>query len=98
MADGRWFTMMADNGIYHQQKKFLRLDGTINLFSDQGYEFNARNAEINLQSGEGFSSLPVNGQGPFGTVRADRLRIEEFGKKLRFLGNVKMRILLQGRG
>ena len=98
MADGRWFTVMADNGIYHQQKKVLRLDGTINLFSDQGYEFNARNVEVNLQSGEAFTSLPVNGQGPFGTVSADRLEIEEFGKKLFFSGNVKMRILLQGRG
>ena len=97
MADGRWFTVMADSGIYHQQKQFLRLDGAINLFSDQGYEFNARNTEINLRSGEAVSTLPVSGQGPFGTIKADRLKIEKFGKKLLFLGNVKMRILLKGR-
>ena len=97
MADGRWFTAMADNGIYHQQKQFLQLDGAINLFSDQGYEFSAQNAEINLQSGKAVSSLPVNGQGPFGTISADRLEIEEFGKKWLFLGNVKMRIFLRGR-
>jgi len=97
MADGSWFTVMADNGIYHQQKQFLRLEGAINLFSDQGYEFNARSADVNLKSGKATSSFPINGQGPFGTIRADSLAIEEFGEKLLFLGNVKMRILMQGR-
>ena len=98
MADGRWFSAMADNGIYHQQKQFLRLEGSINLFSDQGYELNAQSAEINLKSGKAITSFPVNGQGPFGTVRANRLEIENFGQKLLFLGNVKMRIVLRGQG
>ena len=97
MADGRWFTAMADHGIYHQQHQFLRLEGAINLFSDQGYEFNARIAEIDLKSGKAVSALPVNGQGPFGSIKADRLEIEDFGQKLLFLGNVEMRIEAQRR-
>ena len=97
MTDGSWFTVMADNGIYHQQKQFLRLEGAINLFSDQGYEFNARSADVNLKSGKAVSSFPVDGQGPFGTIRADSLEIAEFGEKLLFLGNVKMHIVIRGR-
>ena len=98
MADGRWFTAMADHGIYHQQHQILRLEGAINLYSDQGYEFHAQITEIDLKSGKAVSALPVNGQGPFGSIRADRLEIEKFGQKLLFLGNVKMRILVQRRG
>lgn len=98
MTDGRWFTVMADNGVYHQQKQFLRLNGAVNFFSDQGYEINAKFVEINLKSGKASSSFPVNGQGPFGTIRANSLRIEEFGEKLLLLGNVKMQILPPGEG
>lgn len=98
MADGRWFTVMADSGVYHQQKRFLRLEGGVNMFSDQGYEFNAQSAEINLKLGKGVSSLPVSGQGPFGTIRADRLVIDKFGQNLLFLGKVKMHIVMQGQG
>jgi lipopolysaccharide export system protein LptC len=98
MSDGRWFTVMADNGIYHQQQNFLRLEGAVNLFSDQGYEFNAQVVEIHMRSGEAVSNRPVHGQGPFGTLRADRLEIEDFGQRLLFRGNVKMHIAAQGRG
>lgn len=96
MADGQWLTVLADMGTYHQQKQFLYLEGAISLFSDQGYEFNAQSAEINLKLGQAVSSHPVNGQGPFGTIRANRLKIEEFGRKIMFFGNVKMRIVVQG--
>ena len=97
MTDSRWFTVMANKGIYHQQRNYLRLQGAINLFSDQGYEFNAQVAEIDLRSGKAVSNRPVQGQGPFGTLRADRLKVEGFGQRLLFSGNVKMHITAQGR-
>ncbi len=92
MANGQWFTILADTGIYHQQRQRLHLRGAVNLFSDQGYEFNARIVEIDLNSGRATSDQPVRGQGPFGTLRADRLEIVDFGRRLYFRGNVKMRI------
>ena len=73
------------------------MEGAINLFSDQGYEFNARSADVNLKSGKAVSSFRVDGQGPFGTIRGDSLEIAEFGEKLLFLGNVKMHIVIRGR-
>ncbi len=96
MADGQWFSIMADTGIYHQQRQHLRLQGAINLFSDQGYEFNAQVVEIDLNTGRATTDLPVRGQGPFGTLRADRLVIEDYGRRLHFTGNVKMRIVARG--
>jgi len=97
-ADGRWFTVMADTGVFHQQKQHLRLHGAINLFSDQGYEFNAEVAEIDLNTGVGVSDRPVRGQGPFGTLRADRLVVEDFGQRLLLKGKVPMRIMARGKG
>lgn len=97
MADGQWFTVLADTGIYHQQRQHLRLQGAINLFSDQGYEFSAQIVEIDLKAGRAVSDLPVRGQGPFGALQADRLMVEDFGQRLFFKGNVKMRITMQGK-
>ncbi|MDA1100951.1 MAG: LPS export ABC transporter periplasmic protein LptC [Proteobacteria bacterium] len=97
MADGQWFTILADTGIYHQPHQHLRLQGSINLFSDQGYEFNAEIIEIDLNTGRATTELPVRGQGPFGTLRADRLVVEEHGQRLYFKGNVKMRLVTKGR-
>ncbi len=97
MADGQWFTILADTGIYHQQRQHLRLQGSINLFSDQGYEFNAQVVEIDLNIGRATTELPVHGQSPFGTLRADRLVVEDYGRRLHFKGNVKMRIVTPGR-
>lgn len=98
MADGQWFTILADSGVYHQQRQHLRLQGTINLYSDQGYEFHTQIVEIDLKRGRASSDQPVRGQGPFGTLRADRLEVEDYGRRLIFKGNVRMLIVSQGKG
>ncbi len=98
LADGQWFTIMADTGIYHQQRQILRLQGAINLFSDQGYEFNARAVEIDLNKGRATTDQPVRGQGPFGTLRADQLIVEDYGRRLYFKGNVKLHVVTRSRG
>ena len=97
-VDGRRFTVMAATGVYHQQRQHLHLQGAINLFTDQGYEFNAEIVEIDLNIGQATSDQPVHGQGPFGTLRADRMEVEDFGQRLFFKGNVKMHIMAQGKG
>lgn len=98
MTNGQWFTILADTGVYHQQSQHLRLQGAINLFSDQGYEFHAQTVEIDLKNGQARSDQTVRGQGPFGTLRADRLVVEDYGRRLLFKGHVKMRIVAQGGG
>ena len=97
MANGEWFTILADTGIYHQQRQYLQLQGAINLFSDQGYEFNAQAIEIDLSNGRATTDQPVRGQGPFGTLRADHMVVEDYGQRLFFKGNVKMHLMTRSR-
>ncbi|MDP6344619.1 MAG: LPS export ABC transporter periplasmic protein LptC [Alphaproteobacteria bacterium] len=97
-AGGGWFTVLAEAGVYHQQRQQLHLQGPINIFSDSGYEFHAQAVDIDLIKGRAVSDQPVRGQGPFGTLRADRLVIEDQGGRMQFQGNVKMRIAAPGRG
>lgn len=90
MKDGAWLTVMASGGVYHQGRQTLRLDGPVNFFSDQGYEFHAEEAMIDLAAGGATSEQPVYGQGPFGSVRSDRMTVSQHGQRLVFDGNVTM--------
>ena len=42
MADGRWFTVMADNGIYHQQKQFFGQSIATELLPNTRYDLIAQ--------------------------------------------------------
>lgn len=90
MDDGAWLTVIASGGVYHQSQQTLRLDGPVNIFSDLGYEFHAESALIDLAAGGASSDQPVYGQGPFGSVRSDRLDVRQHGQRLLFDGNVTM--------
>jgi lipopolysaccharide export system protein LptC len=87
---GTWFTAMAPAGHYRQETNILKLDGPISVFSDAGYEFHAETAEIDLGRGTATSPRPVRGQGPFGTLRADRMDVKKRGQLLQFSGNVRL--------
>lgn len=90
MEDGSWLTVLASGGIYHQLEQTLNLDGPVNIFSDLGYEFHAESAVIDLETGGARSDRPIYGQGPFGSVRSDRLTVTQSGQRLLFEGNVHM--------
>ena len=98
MNDGTWISMMANQGIYHQATMILRLTGRISIFSDQGYEFHASVADVDFSDGSARSMQPVNGHGPLGSLRADRMQIENRGQRMLFEGNVKMTLNPQAQG
>jgi len=54
------------------QKGTLTLLGRVSLYSDSGYELHSDLANIDLTTGLVVGPHPVTGQGPLGTVRADR--------------------------
>lgn len=89
LNNGMWITVSAPEGLFHHDDKVLMLDGGINMFSDRGYEFFTDVILFDLGSGTATSESPINGQGPFGVVQADRFRATNMGKTLYFDGSVK---------
>ena len=88
--EGGWLVISAKSGLYDQKKKSLNLTGNVNLFHDSGYEFTTTDAQINLKDGIALSNSPVNGQGPFGELMSQGIRIEEKGKRIFFSGKTKL--------
>jgi len=90
VSDGSWLVLTANSGVYNQKRKFLNLEGAVNLFHDSGYEFKTNKANIDLDQGIAISNEPVKGQGPFGQLQAEGFQIENNGNKISFLGKSKL--------
>lgn len=92
LRDGTWLVLTANTGQLTPNTKMLELSGAVNLFHDSGYELRTTHAIIDLEKGSAVSDQPVEGQGPFGTINAEGLRLTDKGKDIVFTG--KARLLL----
>jgi lipopolysaccharide export system protein LptC len=84
--------LSANEGIYMRDENRLELEGALELVFGDGYRFNTESAEVDLERGLVVGPEPVTGEGPAGTLAADRFDIEDGGKRLRFEGRVQMTI------
>jgi lipopolysaccharide export system protein LptC len=85
-----WVAINADKGQINITTKQLELNEHVNMFYEGGYEFRSNHAHIDIQNGSAYGDLPIEGQGPPGTLTADRFEISEHGAVIRFKGSVKM--------
>lgn len=87
-----WMALNAGSGELHMEKRHMTLTGGVNLFYDGGYEFRSDHAQVDIAQGSAYGDSPIEGQGPMGTLKADRFEVEQRGKVLRFNGSVRMKI------
>jgi lipopolysaccharide export system protein LptC len=92
LSDGTWVSLTANHGIFHQDREVLELGGMVNLYSDRGYEFHALTASADLAAGTVVTADPVRGQGPFGILEANAMRVSDKGKRMIFQDGVKVTI------
>jgi lipopolysaccharide export system protein LptC len=88
-----WINADAAGGNVDMAKGTLQLDGGINIFSDNGYELHSRSASLDLNSWTVHGHNPVTGQGPFGTLRADKFHFSRDDAQLVLDGNVRMSLI-----
>jgi lipopolysaccharide export system protein LptC len=84
----RWLNVTANNGIFDANARTLVLDGGISVFSDDGYELHTRSAHFDLKKGFAHGEQKVTGQGPLGTMSADRFEVDKTTQQIRLKGNV----------
>ncbi|NIZ00694.1 LPS export ABC transporter periplasmic protein LptC [Thalassospira lucentensis] len=91
LKDGSWIALTANEGFYTETDGLLDLVGAVNMYHDNGFELHTQKAEVEMNEGNARGSVPVDGQGPFGTINSDSgFELENKGKVIRFLGNAKM--------
>lgn len=90
LKDGSWLVLTANTGLLTPKTKMLELSGAVNLFHDSGYELRTAHAMIDLEKGSAVSDRPVDGQGPFGNINAEGLRLTDKGKDIVFTGKARL--------
>lgn len=87
---GAWVSMISASGLYDRTQQSLALGGGVELFADNGFAMHTPSARIDLIDGTARGTEPVSAQGPLGTLDADSFRMERDGRRLFFMGNVRM--------
>lgn len=82
--------LMALAGVYHRDQEELDLDGGIELTTSDGYRFTTQSAQLRLDRGTVVGHQPITGDGPAGTLSAERFEIRDGGDVLRFEGRVRV--------
>lgn len=92
LEDGTWLVLTAKNGVYERSTEIIDLTGAVNLFHDTGYEFHTEKARLNLAAGTAEGHVPVDGQGPFGALKAEGFKLYDKGKRIEFTGKASLKL------
>jgi lipopolysaccharide export system protein LptC len=83
---GNWIALKAEYGVYREQDQQLDLIGKVDLYHDDGYEFETLAAHVNMANNTAEGDDPVYGQGPFGTIESQGFRVYDKGERIIFTG------------
>jgi len=98
LKNGHWIAVSADGGRYFRLEERLELEGSVNLFQDDGYELRTDAVKVLLGSGVIESDAHVEGQGPRGELEGEGLSVREEGKVIELKGRSRVKILPAGGG
>jgi len=88
-----WINANAANGVVDMKAGSLELNGGIDVFSDSGYTLHSQSALMDLNKWIVDGHSEVTGQGPMGTMRADRFHYDRDSHQLTLDGHVKMTLI-----
>ena len=84
-----WLNARAASGVVDMTAQQLELSGGIELFTDTGYTLRTDRAGVDLARNIMQGDREVSGQGPLGTMRADRFRYDHPAGRLTLEGRVQ---------
>ncbi len=86
LADKTWVAAKAKTGSFDHKNEILDLKDDVSVFHDSGYEMHTAAIQINLKDKTAHTSLPVQAQGPIGTIAAQNMTVLNQGDLVVFGG------------
>ncbi|MGH6968421.1 MAG: LPS export ABC transporter periplasmic protein LptC [Stellaceae bacterium] len=87
---GHWDELTAYVGLYQPQQQQLDLFGNVELYQDKGNALHSDSVTIDMAQGTAVSHDPVEGDGTFGHVTAQGLRVLDRGQTMIFTGHASL--------
>ncbi len=84
-----WLNARAAHGDVDMNANRLALNGGIEVFTDTGYTLHTDRAAVDLKANIVTGDREVSGQGPLGTMRADRFHYDHANGRLILEGHVR---------
>lgn len=94
--DNSWLSVSANKGTLNTEAKHLLLQGDVELFQDQGYEFKTQEVSVDMNQHIARGTQKVDGSGPAGVIAANGFEWDNNKRIMRFVGGVNLRILTDG--
>ncbi len=85
-----WLAIQADQGAYRQDNKRLLLKGNVRIYHDQGYQLTTDQMHIDIENNKIWSTTPVSGHGPAGTIEASGMHGDINTGVMNFEGRAKL--------
>jgi lipopolysaccharide export system protein LptC len=84
-----WLNARATHGHIDMAANWLTLDSGIDIFTDTGYSLHTERADVDLKHNIVTGDREITGQGPTGTMRADRFYYDQVNGRLILEGHVR---------
>lgn len=88
--NGAWTALNAGAGVLNTATKILEMSDGVEVFYDGGYQFRTARAHVDIDQGTATGDLPIQGQGPVGTLEAKTFSILDHGNVIHFNDSVRM--------
>jgi len=94
LNSGAWLNMQASKGAMRMKERMLTLNGSVEIFNDEGYELHTDALSTDLGKKIAVTESQVKGQGPMGTLKAQGAVLDGNKKTITFTGRVYVTIHL----
>ena len=91
-----WLSVSAQKGTLNTEAKHLLLQGDVQLFQDQGYEFKTQEVSVDMNQHIAKGEQKIDGSGPTGIIAANGFEWDNNKRIMRFVNGVNLRILTDG--
>jgi len=88
--NGNWNELTAYVGLYQPTTQQLDLFGNVELYQDRGSALRSDSVSINMAQGTAIGHDPVEGDGAFGHVTGQGLRVLDRGETIIFTGHATL--------
>jgi lipopolysaccharide export system protein LptC len=92
LQSGQWAMLEASRGEITTDTRQLVLKDIVKVFSSDGYEIKATNANIDLNAATAQSKQPITVQGPIGLLEGNGFFLDVNEQRLNITGRVKLTI------
>jgi len=91
-----WTAVTSNKGLLNTDEEWIDLENDVQLFTDDGFQFQGELVRVQLDTGDISSDDAVYAQGPEGTAEGGGLRVTESGDRVTLIDGARIVIFNAG--